>query len=710
MSVTEIKATNSSSGSFVCSRCNSPLPPNATFCSTCGERVDKHSSAKLIAVSPDIADHYRITSLVRRHSCIRHFLATDTTHHRPVFIRDIDISKVDDELHTKAIDIVQQEYDLLRRQHLPDVLPVIDLHYSQDHLFVIQSWPFSSESDTRTQQAQTLHDLLQSGIGLPDEETAITWTYRLCNAVQHLHSHQIVIGNLDPHTIAVSKSDYSGRPALMISWLPSELRKLLPDAIAINTTASFSAPETQEGIVDEHSDIYSLGAILYLLLTGTAPTSTLEETGWQVRSPRELNTKISSGVEAVVMRALAHDSNKRYATADGFAEALHRLNRFMRSGHKPARKTTRKLPIPTQRELAPEPVHDNDEDKTIIIRPRQMAQVRQYLEQIETLSPKSHKKQEVRSEQSGVTAQKEQPGKALIPTSPNPKERPIEEQSTVTISKKEVLDGIAKARSKYDKKRKATKDDSAHQQAIVPSPVEQTRPEARRGSDREDRTDGQQLLKLSSAQRFLQRVTGALPALASLTALIALPGRLLSPSTTLKSLAPTAPAQTQERALLRMLQHILLGEQQHSTTAVALIETPLRVQPNQSYHLRISLMGRNEPGLPPGAPPEMELSGLSALAHGDRVHIEVRTSLIHNYAYILQQADVEIPQAGYAAEITIPLQAIPDGPGGRRERLHICIMDEVRQPLYEKPFAVDLFISPLVQAGREGHNVLTIPL
>ncbi len=106
----------------------------------------------------------------------------------------------------------------------------------------------------------------------------------------------------------------------------------------------------------------------------------------------------------------------------------------------------------------------------------------------------------------------------------------------------------------------------------------------------------------------------------------------------------------------------------------------------------------------------MELSGLSALAHGDRVHIEVRTSLIQHYAYILQQADVEIPQEGYAAEITIPLQAIPDGPGARRERLHICIMDEMRQQLYEKPFVVELFISPLVHAGREGHNVLTIPL
>lgn len=710
MSVTEITTKNSSSGNFVCSRCNSPLPPNATFCSTCGERADKQSSAKMIAVSPDIAGHYRITSLVRRRSYIQLFLANDTTRHRPAFIRDIDISNVDDEIHTKALDIVQQEYDLLRRQRIPALLPVIDLHYSQDHLFVMQGWPFSVESTSRITRAQTLHDLLQSGLGLPDEETAITWTYRLCNAVQHLHNHQIVIGDLDPHAVVVSKNDYSGQPALTVSWLPGALRKLLPDAATISSTASFNAPETQKGIINARSDIYSLGAILYLLLTGTAPTGTQEETEREIRSPREFNAKISSGVEAVVMRALENDSVKRYATADGFAEALSRLSsRLLRSGQKrSARKTSRQPTSYIPPEPDPEPIDENDEDKTVIIRPRQSAQARQYLEQFAASTPKPHKQQEKQSEQYNGVEQTEQPGKALISTSPGQKERPIEEQSTVTISKKEVLDGIArvtKARGKYPQKEKAEQKHNVHQKAFVTSPVRQVVQQAEG-----EQADGQQRQKESSAQRLLQRVTSALPALAALNALATLPGRLLSPSTTVKSLAPTAPTLTQEQPLLRKLQNILLGEQQHSTTAVALIETPLRVQPHQGYHLRISITGRDEPGLPPGAPPEMELSGLSALAHGDRIHIEVRTSLIQNYAYILQQADVAIPQEGYAAEVNIPMQAIPDGPRGRRERLHIYIMDEMRQQLYERPFVVELFISPLVHAGREGHNVLTIPL
>jgi len=615
----------------------------------------------MIAVSPDIADHYRITSLVRRRSYTQLFLAIDTTHQRPVSIRDIDISNVDDEIHTKAIDIVQQEYDLLRSQRIPDMMPVIDLYYSQDHLFVIQGWPFpldsEIDSETRARQVLTLHDLLQSGIGLPDEETAIIWTYRLCNAVQHLHNHQVIIGDLDPHAIVVSENDYSGRPALMVSWLPSALHKLLPDAATTNNKASFSAPETREGIIDARSDIYSLGAILYLLLTGTAPTSTLEEIERErrvIRSPRELNSKISTGVEAVVMRALNHDSTLRYATTDGFAEALLRLNsstRLMRPGQKPsAHKATRSVARYTPQKQATEQTDENDADKTVIIRPRQPDQAHQYLEQFESKAPRPRKKRERQNEPRNTVEHTERLKPALISTSTSKKERPIEEQSTITISKREVLEGIAKARANPDK-------DNVQQRGAVLAPVKRTAHETQLESAQENRTDDQQPQKQSSAQRFLQRFTGALPAIASLTALVALPGRLLSPNTTLKSLAPTLPPLTQTRPLLRKLQHILLGEQQHSTTAVALIEMPLRVQPHQSYHLRISITGRDEPGLPPGAPPEMELSGLSALAHGDRVHIEVRTSLIQHYAYILQQADVEIPQEGYAAEITIPLQA-----------------------------------------------------
>jgi hypothetical protein len=166
-------------------------------------------------------------------------------------------------------------------------------------------------------------------------------------------------------------------------------------------------------------------------------------------------------------------------------------------------------------------------------------------------------------------------------------------------------------------------------------------------------------------------------------------------------------------ALLERAKRFLLGGQPRINNAVALIETPMRIRPNMNYTIRIHVIGRNEPKRVPGSKQSngtARLGGLGSLKHGEQVHIEVRSALYNNYAYIVQQTDVEVPAHNYAAEVTLPMRSITDRSGTRRERLHIFFTDEKRNPLYEEPFLVELFISSLVQPGHEGHNVLSIPL
>jgi hypothetical protein len=161
------------------------------------------------------------------------------------------------------------------------------------------------------------------------------------------------------------------------------------------------------------------------------------------------------------------------------------------------------------------------------------------------------------------------------------------------------------------------------------------------------------------------------------------------------------------------LKQVILGQQQQAIQAAAIVETPLRVMPDQMYTLRIHVMGRNEPGQSTQQRPEVhggQEMGLSRLTHGDIAVIEVRSILHQSYAYIVQRATVTIPAEGYVSEVTIPMQSLSNGPTGRRDRLHVFFMDERRHPLYEKPFAVEIFVSNHVKRGNEGHHVLTIPL
>ncbi len=707
MSVSQMTSDQSQLDHPRCSRCDSVLPAHATFCGACGERVDKSASSLPVPDNADVAERYRITSLVCRRPYMQIFFAIDTEYQRPAVIRDIDVSGLDEEARARAVEAARLEYDLLSRQRVPDVMPVIDLRYFHEHLFLITGWPFTiDEQETSSASSQhpalvTLQDLLQSGEGLPDEDVAIAWIYRLCRALQRLHSHHIVIGDLDPHTIAVSDGTYKGWPAFMVSWLPSALRDLLPPASVPADLSHFIAPEVHTGTVDARSDIYSLGAILYLLVTGMVPDEPEQRLQRLLRSPRELNTRISSGLDELVMQAIALESADRFQSAEEMCNALLQLSastkqvrplRPARRGERGRRARPKVMDPPADTEDSDETLQINrdDDDVTISVVPLQAQLARRLAQQSEHPAGKAEQ-QAVQEEINDTTAEEtlqmrleEAPVRMEQPHKPLP----------------EHADGEETVQEQYEP---AVIDASAESAEMLHDYAENGhKPEPRQeyshdaDPDAEESKEGRSEL---SVQRLKERLSGALPVLPHLIE----SGRNLSH---LRSLART------RLAFLRQVRRFILGEQQRSTAAAALIETPLRIQPNQSYALRIRLMGRDEPVLASGARKDKDapLAGLSGLAQGESVHIEVRSALYQNYAYIVQRVDVTIPKRGYAAEVTIPMHPLSNGSSGRRERLHIFFMDEMRCPLYEKPFVVEVFVSHLVHAGREGHSVLAIPL
>jgi serine/threonine protein kinase len=701
MSVSQMTSDQSQLDHPRCSRCDSVLPAHATFCGACGERVDKSASSLPVPDNADVAERYRITSLVCRRPYMQIFFAIDTEYQRPAVIRDIDVSGLDEEARALAIEAVQLEYDLLSRQRVPDVMPVIDLRYFHEHLFLITGWPFTiDEQEAGSASSQhpalvTLHDLLQSGEGLPDEDIAVAWIYRLCRALERLHSHHIVMGDLDPHAIAVSDGTYKGWPAFMVSWLPSALRDLLPPVSVPADASHFIAPEVYTGTVDARSDIYSLGAILYLLLTGTVPDEPEQRLQRLLRSPRELNTRVSSGLDELVMQAISLESVDRFQSAEEMCSALLKLSASTkqvrplhpaRRGERGRRARPKVMDPPADTEDSDETLQINrdDDDVTISVVPLQAQLARRRLAQQSKHPAGKAEQQTVQEEINDSTAAEE----------------------TLQMRLEEEL---VRAEQPHELPPEHTDDEGVVQELHEPATIDASAesPEAphdyaengHKPEPSHDAEEGQEDHSELSMQRLKERLSGALPVLPHLIER----GRNLSH---LRSLART------RLTFLRQVRRFILGEQQRSTAAAALIETPLRIQPNQSYALRIRLMGRDEPVLASGARKDKDapLAGLSGLAQGETVHIEVRSALYQNYAYIVQRVDVTIPKRGYAAEVTIPMHPLSNGSSGRRERLHIFFMDEMRCPLYEKPFVVEVFVSHLVHAGREGHSVLAIPL
>jgi len=177
---------------------------------------------------------------------------------------------------------------------------------------------------------QTLKEVVRADGPLP-EVRALELAAEVAEGLAAAHRHGIVHRDVKPHNILV---DESGRARLTDFGIAR-----LMDATATHTehvlgTALYVSPEQINGrVADARSDIYSLGVVVYELLTGTPPFrgESLEAVAMQhVRSaprpPRKMRPELSQVAEAIVLRALDKDPRRRFRSAEEMAAALRAAN------------------------------------------------------------------------------------------------------------------------------------------------------------------------------------------------------------------------------------------------------------------------------------------------------------------------------------------------------------------------------------------------
>ncbi|MBI4473640.1 MAG: serine/threonine protein kinase [Acidobacteria bacterium] len=186
----------------------------------------------------------------------------------------------------------------------------------------------------------------------------------VCQAIQHAHQKGVIHRDIKPSNILVAEQDGKPTPKVIDFGLAKALGHQLSDASMMTTpgvvvgTLDYMSPEQAELTrqdVDTRADVYSLGAVLYELLTGTTPlkqerlgkatyidvlqrireekterpslrlrhTATSAETATHRQSdPTRLAKLLHRELDWITMKALEKDRNRRYETANGLARDL----------------------------------------------------------------------------------------------------------------------------------------------------------------------------------------------------------------------------------------------------------------------------------------------------------------------------------------------------------------------------------------------------
>jgi serine/threonine protein kinase len=198
----------------------------------------------------------------------------------------------------------------------PHILPVYDYGREEELSYIAM----------RYVEGGTLKQLLGQPLELP---LIVKLIGQIADALDHAHEHGVIHRDVKPSNVLLDQEKWALLTDFGVARIVEATEQITATGVGVGTPAYMSPEQGQGKRVDRRSDIYSLGVVLYEMLTGRVPYEADTPIGvvWKhvnepLPLPRSINPEIPEGVERVVLKAMAKEPEDRFRSAKEIAGAV----------------------------------------------------------------------------------------------------------------------------------------------------------------------------------------------------------------------------------------------------------------------------------------------------------------------------------------------------------------------------------------------------
>jgi serine/threonine protein kinase/Tfp pilus assembly protein PilF len=334
-----------------CPKCQSDNPGTATFCADCGTQLPSLQDIEVtetieapkeeLTRGTTFAGRYEIIEELGRGGMGRVYRVEDKKLEQEVALKLIKPEIAKDK---KTIERFRNELKTARMIAHKNVCRMFDLGESGGLNYITMEYI----------RGENLKSLVRK-MGQLSAGQAITIAKQVCDGLNEAHNLGVIHRDLKPQNIMI---DTNGNARIMDFGIARSIEgKGITGAGVMIGTPDYMSPEQVDGKdVDQRSDVYSLGIILYEMVTGQTPfegdtpfTIGVKHKSEAPKNPKELNAHIPDDLCQVILRCLEKEKDRRYRSADELQSELTALDQGLPTTEKiiPQRKpfTSREITV-----------------------------------------------------------------------------------------------------------------------------------------------------------------------------------------------------------------------------------------------------------------------------------------------------------------------------------------------------------------------------